>query len=72
MTKEARTSELEEAIFLADQLLFMSASPGRIIESMAIDLPHPRTFATMETESYLEIKRRATAILNESGAFEVT
>ncbi len=66
------TSELEEAIFLADQLLFMSASPGRIIESMEIDLPHPRTFETMETERYLEIKRRATAILNESGAFEVT
>ena len=40
------TSELEEAIFLADQLLFMSASPGRIIESMQVDLPHPRTFET--------------------------
>ena len=66
------TSELEEAIFLADQLLFMSAAPGRIIESMEIDLPHPRTFETMETARYLEIKRRATAILNESGAFEVT
>jgi NitT/TauT family transport system ATP-binding protein len=66
------TSELEEAIFLADQLLFMSAPPGRILESMEIDLPHPRTFETMETGRYLEIKRRATAILNESGAFEVT
>ena len=66
------TSELEEAIFLADQLLFMSASPGRIIESMQVDLPHPRTFETMETPRYLEIKRRATAILNEAGAFEVT
>jgi NitT/TauT family transport system ATP-binding protein len=66
------TSELEEAIFLADRLMFMSAAPGRIIESLEIDLPHPRTFATMESERYLEIKRRATAILNESGAFEVT
>lgn len=66
------TSELEEAIFLADQLLFMSASPGRIIESMEIDLPHPRTFETMESPRYLEIKRRATEILNKAGAFEVT
>ena len=66
------TSELEEAIFLADQLLFMSAAPGRIIESIEIDLPHPRSFETMESERYLEIKRRATAILNQSGAFEVT
>ena len=66
------TAELEEAIFLADQLLFMSPSPGRIIETMEVDLPHPRTFATMQTGRYLEIKQRATAILNESGAFEVT
>jgi NitT/TauT family transport system ATP-binding protein len=66
------TSELEEAIFLADQLLFMSTAPGRIIETMEVDLPHPRTLATMETERYLEIKKRATGILNESGAFEVT
>ncbi|MEO7726931.1 MAG: ATP-binding cassette domain-containing protein, partial [Burkholderiales bacterium] len=65
------TSELEEAIFLADRLLFMSTSPGRIVQTMEIDLPHPRTFAAMETARYLEIKRQATAILNESGAFEV-
>ena len=66
------TSELEEAIFLADQLLFMSPSPGRIIQTMEIGLPHPRTLATMETGRYLEIKKSATAILNESGLFEVT
>ena len=66
------TSELEEAIFLADQLLFMCPSPGRIVQTMEIDLPHPRTFASTETPRYLEIKKRVTAILNEAGAFEVT
>jgi NitT/TauT family transport system ATP-binding protein len=64
------TSELEEAIFLADQLLFMSPSPGRIIRTMEVDLPHPRTFATMETERYLEVKKSVIETLNESGAFE--
>jgi NitT/TauT family transport system ATP-binding protein len=64
------TSELEEAIFLADRLLFMSPAPGRIIETMEVDLPHPRGFETMETARYLEIKRRATDVLNQSGAFQ--
>jgi NitT/TauT family transport system ATP-binding protein len=63
-------SDLEEAIFLADTLLFMSAAPGRIVHSMEVDLPHPRTFAAMESARYLEIKREAGALLNKTGAFE--
>jgi NitT/TauT family transport system ATP-binding protein len=64
------TSELEEAMFLADRLLFMSAAPGRIVSEMEVDLPHPRTFAAMASERYLAIKRRATAMLADIGAVE--
>jgi NitT/TauT family transport system ATP-binding protein len=62
------TSELEEAIFLADRILFMSASPGRIVRTMNIDLPHPRTFDTMTSDRYLQIKKDALATLMEHGA----
>lgn len=62
------TSELEEAIFLADRIVFMSAAPGRIVRSLEVDLPHPRTFDTMTTERYLEIKKDALATLIEQGA----
>jgi NitT/TauT family transport system ATP-binding protein len=61
------TSELEEAIFLADRILFMSASPGRIVRSIEVDLPHPRTFDTMTTERYLQIKTDCLATLIEQG-----
>src|SRR6185312_73144 len=36
------SSEIDEAIFLADTLLIMSYRPSRIIKSMRIDLPRPR------------------------------
>jgi NitT/TauT family transport system ATP-binding protein len=62
------TSELEEAIFLADRILFMSASPGRIVRTLEIDLPHPRTFETMTSDRYLQIKKDSLATLIEHGA----
>lgn len=65
------TSELEEAIFLADRILFMGGSPGRIVRTMEVELPHPRTFDTMTSERYLEIKKDAMATLIEHGAVAI-
>jgi NitT/TauT family transport system ATP-binding protein len=62
------TSELEEAIFLADRILFMSASPGKIVRSMEVDLPHPRTFEAMTSDQYLKIKKESMEALIEHGA----
>lgn len=36
------TSEIDEAIFMADRILIMSNQPGRIVHSMDINLPRPR------------------------------
>jgi sulfonate transport system ATP-binding protein len=62
------TSELEEAILLADRILFMGHTPGRILRELAVDLPHPRTVAALTSERYLEIKRVAMADLAACGA----
>lgn len=53
------TSELEEAIFLADRILIMGESPGRIVSSIHVDLPHPRQFEILDSREYLDIKRTA-------------
>lgn len=36
------TSEIDEAIFMADRILIMSNQPGKIVRSMDIMLPRPR------------------------------
>lgn len=51
------TSELEEAIFLADRLLVMGGAPSRVVKTLEVDLPHPRTFEVLTGERYLEIKQ---------------
>ncbi len=65
------TSELEEAIFLADRILVMGGQPARIMTRIEVPLPHPRTFEIMDSEEYLQIKRQVMRELyahsNESG-----
>ncbi len=65
------TSELEEAIFLADRIGFMSAGPGRVVETLDVGLPHPRTVDTLTTDRYLQIKKHAMQVLTELGAVTV-
>jgi NitT/TauT family transport system ATP-binding protein len=48
------THSVGEAIFLSDRVLVMSASPGRIIEVVNIDLPRPRTLEMLTERQYLD------------------
>jgi len=58
------TSEIDEAIFMADKLIIMSNSPGKIVKEMDINLPRPRTRELFKTQEYLECKRQALAVLH--------
>lgn len=59
------TSEIEEAIFLADTLLLMSNKPGRIIKSIDVALPRPRDPHVLTSPEYLRYKEEALEILHE-------
>lgn len=59
------TSEIDEAIFLADTLVLMSNKPGRIIKSMDIALPRPRVASLLMTPEYLRYKDEALEILHQ-------
>ncbi len=44
------THDLREALYMADRVLFMSASPGRIVLDLPIELPRPRLPEGQEIE----------------------
>jgi NitT/TauT family transport system ATP-binding protein len=74
------THAIDEAVFLSDRVVVMSAHPGRIIEILDVDLPRPRTDATRTRPEFQalsqaiwnlirdEVYRAATAAGSAGGA----
>jgi len=52
------THSLTEAVYLADEVIVMSARPGRILDRIAIDLPRPRTYQMMATDVFGRLRER--------------
>jgi NitT/TauT family transport system ATP-binding protein len=52
------THSLTEAVYLADEIIVMSARPGRITDRIAVDLPRPRTYAMMSSPRFAELRER--------------
>jgi NitT/TauT family transport system ATP-binding protein len=48
------THSIPEAVFLGDRVLVMSPRPGRILEDVRVDLPHPRPLDVMNTPVFGE------------------
>ncbi|MGD9784544.1 MAG: ABC transporter ATP-binding protein [Hyphomicrobiaceae bacterium] len=59
------TSEIDEAIFLADRLVILSNTPASVRKVIAIDLPRPRHYTMLSSTKAFEYKRDAMALLHE-------
>jgi NitT/TauT family transport system ATP-binding protein len=59
------THHLEEAIFMSRRVIVLSARPGRVKESVEIDLPEPRTADVKTHPRFIALKSRLTRSLRE-------
>ena len=59
------THDVEEAIFLSDRVFVMTARPGKIKAEIDISLERPRNYEIKATESFLNLKKQALALIRE-------
>ena len=62
------THDIEEAIFLSDRVLVMSARPGTIKLELEIDLPRPRERTIDTSREFNELKSEVREAIYEEGS----
>jgi NitT/TauT family transport system ATP-binding protein len=52
------THDVDEAVFLANRVVVMAARPGRIVETVDVDLPYPRTEEVRLSPAFTALRNR--------------
>ena len=64
------THSIPEAVFLSDRVFVMSPRPGRIEDTVSIDLPHPRHLTIRETPKFAEYVGHIIRVFELVGVFK--
>lgn len=62
------THDIDEAVFLADRILIMSASPGRVIDEVLVNLPRPRDSAISLSTEFMTLKQKCFKTIRQQSA----
>ena len=62
------THDVEEAIFLADRVFIMTASPGKIKSNLPIELERPRNLETLNDPKFLQLRQTCLGVIREESA----
>jgi ABC-type nitrate/sulfonate/bicarbonate transport system ATPase subunit len=62
------THDVEEAIYLSDEVHVMGTRPGRVIANIPITLPRPRVRTSALTADFIAIKERCLDLLSANAA----
>jgi len=63
------TSEIDEAIYLGDQIIVLGSNPARVKSVIDVDLPRPRVRREiLASERYAALKQRTITLLHEEAA----
>jgi ABC-type nitrate/sulfonate/bicarbonate transport system ATPase subunit len=64
------THDVDEAIYLSDEIVTMSSRPGRVIERLALDLTRPRKRAIITSRPFAAYKEHFLSLLHRPVAEE--
>jgi len=61
------THSIEEAVVLADRVVVMSPRPGRIVQTVDVGLPRPRSLQLKEDPRFHEVVRTIRELFRSRG-----
>lgn len=59
------THDIDEAVYLADRVVVMGASPGRLIADIPVTLPRPRPMDIVTEPEFMAIKKRCLELIRQ-------
>lgn len=63
------THDIDEAVYLADRVVVMSARPSVVLETVQVDLPRPRSQVTTKSlPEFAELRAHVMGLIRHSGS----
>lgn len=66
------THDIDEAVYLSDRVVVMSAGPGRVIDDIKVDIPRPRSGDDIASDAFVAARKTCFELIRQESlrAFE--